>query len=146
MTERVLKGVMTRSGDLLPTQAQGIRGKVLRLTGNQMPSQVPSLTRSVPQPMQTKIWIFAGRVMGPGSPRWPLQQATQHPALLGWVLSDAVGEFEVGLVPGDYTLLLEEGSDLYLNHFLEDGSYAVIQVNSLQIEEIEIVNTEGAVF
>lgn len=143
MTERLLKGARTRSGDLLPAQGQGIQGQVLRLSGNLMPSLD---RRPAPQPIQTKIWIFVGRVKGPGSPRWSLQQATQHPSLFGWVASDALGQFEVGLPTGEYTLLLEEGSDLYLNHFLEDGSYAAIQVDSLQVREIHLANTEAAVF
>ncbi len=148
MTEQLLKGATTGSGDCLPSQAQGIHGQVLRFSGNQMPTQMTSLARSrpAPQPIQTKIWIFTGRVMSPGSPRWPLQQAVHHPSLLGWVLSDDLGDFEVGLPPGDYTLLLEVGSDLYLNHFLEDGSYAAIQVDSLQVREIQLANTEAAVF
>jgi hypothetical protein len=143
MTERLLPGAMTRSGDLLPDQGQGIQGQVLRFSGNLMPSLE---RRPNPQPIQTKIWIFSGRVKGPGSPRWSLQQATQHPSLLGWVLSDALGRFEVGLPPGEYTLLLEQGSDVYLNHFLEDGSYAAIQVDSFEVRDVQLANTEAALF
>jgi hypothetical protein len=39
-----------------------------------------------------------------------------------------------------------KGSDLYLNHFLEDGSYAAIQVESFEVRETQLANTEAALF
>jgi hypothetical protein len=146
MSQIRISGPTTLSQQQLPDQAQGVRGDVLQVTGNQMPPLDAHDQELAQQPVRTKVWIFSGRVTSSSSPRWPLSAARQHPGLMGWTVSNSEGKFEVGLPPGEYTLLVEYGSDLYLNRFLGDGSYASVQVAANQITEVQLVNTENAVF
>jgi len=146
MTQVTLAGPTTSAQQQLPEQPQGITGTVLSLSGDQMPSMDANPHRSGPQPISTKIWIFSGKIMGSGSPRWSLEVALQHPNLVGWVNSNVEGQFQVGLPPGEYTRMAQYGSDLYLNYFLGDGSYLSIPVTAGDIENIELVNTENAAF
>jgi hypothetical protein len=141
-----LIGPVTSSQRQLPHQPQGIRGLILSLNGNQMPMIQPNESRSGSQPVSTKVWIFSGNIISSGSPRWSIEQARQNPNLIGWVVSNSAGEFEVGLPPGEYTLLTEYDSDLYLNEFFADGSYASIQVVQNQVTQVQLINTENAVF
>jgi len=137
-------GPTTISNQQLPKQHQGIKGVVLSVSGNQMPS--PNQPRSSPRSVSTKVWIFSGKIMGPGSPYWSLEKAKKHPSLIGWTLSDSKGIFKVGLPSGEYTLLVESGENVYLNSFLGDGSYSSVQVCPNEITEIQIFNTENAFY
>lgn len=146
MTETNLPGPITPTGQILPDRPQGLQGTVLLLSGNQMPAPQPDPTRSPPQPIQTNVWIFSGKISGSGSPRWPIAKASQHPQLVGWTSSDVTGRFAVGLPPGEYTVMAEYDADLYLNSFLGDGSYTSVQVTANQMFEVELINTENAAF
>jgi len=136
---------------LKPPQANqsGIRGNVVRLTGNHMPMiQDPALnalSRSKSQRVQTHVWVFSGRIPG-RDPRWALSQAKKHPKLIGRVMSNAQGEFSVALPPGEYTVFAQYSSDLYLNSFIDDGIYATVQVKPAAITPIDLVNGENATF
>lgn len=142
---------------LLPAaNRQGIAGSVWSLTGNHMPrplekspsaqagSQPHSQARR--QPVQTNVWIFSGRIPSQGKLRLLVDQAKQHPRFLGQVRSNAKGEFSVGLPPGEYTLLAQYGSNLYLNSFLGDGSYATVKVKPGKITNTQLTNSERATF
>lgn len=129
----------------LSNQGQGVSGFVTRLQGNQMPTVGRNSTRSQPSPISTDVWIFSGRIQGKGT-RWSVSQAEKHPNLVTRVRSDAQGKFFVSLPPGEYTLFAQYGSDLYLNSFLGDGSYASVQVSESKVTEIRLVNSEDAAF
>lgn len=146
MTSVSFAGPITLSQQKLPHQSQGISGFVIYLSGNQMPTNQTDESRSNSQPVSTKVWIFSGKIMGTGSPRWLLEKAQKHPSLIGWTVSDSNGKFKVGLPPGEYTLLAEYGSNLYLNKFLGDGSFASVQVTTNQVTEVQLINDENAVF
>ena len=60
---------------------QGIRGKVIRLSGNLMPSTTDRPLSGSTEFVQTKIWVFSDRIPGNGSPQWPIADAKQHPNL-----------------------------------------------------------------
>lgn len=124
---------------------QGVRGFVMRLQGNQMPTVNRKKSRTEPEPLSTQVWIFSGRIQGQGT-RWSVSEARKHPNLINRVHSDVQGKFFVGLPLGEYTLFAQYGSDLYLNSFLGDGSYGSVQVSEGKITEIRLVNTEGATF
>lgn len=144
MSQLNLIGPTMISNQQKPNQKQGVQGVVLSESGNQMPS--PNQQRSESNLVSTKVWIFSGKIMSPNCPRWSLEKAKQHPNLIGWTVSNSKGKFKVGLPPGEYTLLAEFGSDLYLNNFLGDGSYASVQVYPEKITEIQIVNTENTFY
>ena len=130
---------------------QGIQGTVQRLSGDFMPRMsAPGIGTRSPQrtiePVQTTVWIFAGRIPSQGSPRWAVSEARQHPALIQQVETDANGQFSVSLPAGEYTVLAQYDDELYRNGFWGDGSYATVQVEPGQMIEILLENTEAAVF
>ncbi|MCS6783209.1 MAG: hypothetical protein RMI89_11875 [Gloeomargarita sp. SKYBB_i_bin120] len=139
--------VLFTSASPLESQAQGIVGQVVTLQGNFQP-QVGRLGKTGQvTPVQTRVWIFLGRIrVVPLSPRWPVAEAAQHPQRWGWVATDDQGWFRVGLPPGEYTLLAESGPDLYLNDFLDDGSFMTVQVQPGRITQVQLENTEKAAF
>ncbi|MEM9818568.1 MAG: hypothetical protein AAF827_19460 [Cyanobacteria bacterium P01_D01_bin.6] len=126
--------------------SQGIRGTVVRLSGNQMPTVGEAASSDPPEPVQTTIWIFAGRIPSMGSPTWPVSEAGQQANQVGTVMSDAEGNFYVELPPGEYTLFAQYGSDLYLNSFLGDGSYQPLQVREGEVTTTRLLHTENAFF
>jgi hypothetical protein len=125
---------------------QGIQGVVQQLTGNHMPSVGHRMTQGAIAPVQTTVWIFAGRIPSHGSPNWSISAARQHPALVQQVKTDVQGRFSVSLPVGEYTLFAQYDSDLYLNGFLADGSYDTVQVERDRITDIRLDHTELAAF
>lgn len=128
-----------------PTEPQGIRGRVVQLTGNFMPRGGRSGDRQSQQPVQTTVWIFSGQISG-DSPRWAVQEAEHHAQLLGQVTSDAHGEFWVELPAGSYTLMAQYDTDLYLNSFSGDGYYTSVDVRPGEVADVTLTNHEQATF
>lgn len=124
---------------------QGIQGQVLRLTGDFMPTSASSGNSQRRQPVQTTVWVFAGKLPAQGT-QWPVAQASQHPQLVQRVGSDAAGKFSVALAPGEYTLFAQYESDLHLNAFAGDNSYASVQVRSGEITAFDLINRDAATF
>jgi hypothetical protein len=97
---------------------QGIKGQVLKLVGD--------FTLDPPQgerkPISVPVHIFRGRVKSIEKPD------LKHPALLRVVQPGTDGRFEVSLLPGEYTVVAEIGGRLYLNNWLDDGSWATVTV------------------
>lgn len=135
------------SSNLQQQQSQGIKGTVVRLSGDRMPTMGDNTTRTnPPQLIQTTVWIFSGRIPSNSSPEWSVREASQNGNLLSKVTSDSDGNFFAELPPGEDTLFAQYDSNLYLNSFLGDGSYESVQVNEGKITEINLVNTEDAFF
>jgi hypothetical protein len=133
----------------LTTNQSGIRGKVVRLTGDHMPTLIAPAFKKVAargqsQRMQTSVWVFSGRIPGQ-DPRWTVSAAQKHPQLLGKVQTNAQGEFAIALPAGEYTLFAQYGSALYLNSFMGDGNYSTVQVKT-GVTEVDLVNSEQATF
>ncbi len=123
--------------------AQGIEGKVVRLSGNQMPGF--GIERQEPEAIATAVWIFTGAIAGE-SPHWSVSQASQHPQWRATILSGDDGSFKVGLPPGDYTLFAQYETELYLNAFSGYGCYQTVQVKTGQMTTVELVNSEAATY
>lgn len=131
---------------MLPSnEAQGVRGYVTRLQGNQMPTVGSNRPKNKPEPVSTVVWVFSGRIQAKG-PRWSVDEGSERPNLVNRVHSDEQGKFFVSLPPGEYTLFAQYGSSLYLNSFSGDGSYASVQVVKGKVTETRLVNTERATF
>lgn len=128
-----------------PAEQQGIRGRVVQLTGNFMPRGGRSPDRQSQQPVQTTVWIFSGQISG-DSPRWAVQEAEHHAQLLCQVTSDAHGEFWVELPAGSYTVMAQYDTDLYLNSFSGDGYYTSVDVRPGQVTDVTLTNRERATF
>jgi hypothetical protein len=158
----LVEGPITLIGQHLSDQVQGITGSVVKLSGNHFPPV--RLPRAQSNPVSTRVWIFSGRVAAPivrkpytsgsgaisfslvMSNRWSLVEARKSPNLIGWTMSDSEGRFQVGLKPGEYTLLVEYGTDLYSSGFRDGTSYASLQVEANQILDIKLINSEDATF
>ena len=123
--------------------AQGIEGKVLRLSGNQMP--IIGKTMSEPDPVSTAVWIFSGKIQRKGT-YWSVSEACLHPKWIAYILSDDEGSFLIGLPPGEYTLFAQYGSALYLNAFASEQTYQSVRVAEGQLTKFDLINTEKAVF
>jgi len=136
----------TSDEQALSTESQGIVGTVQVLNGDRMPGPDASRSDQATELVSTKVWIFAGSVQSNLSPRWALLAAEQHPSLIGWTMSDAAGKFAVGLPVGEYTLLAQYEDDLYLNSFQGDGSYGSVEVVENEATELDLINSENAVF
>jgi hypothetical protein len=139
-----LPGLTEPSGKILPHQYQGVTGYVIKKSGNYFPPVRPDRTSAKSEPIATRVWIFSGKISR-NSTQWSLNDARKHPSLLGWTMSASNGQFMVGLKPGEYTLLAEYGTELYLNRWGMDGNYSSIQVEAGQIKEIELINDKDAV-
>jgi hypothetical protein len=158
----LVEGPITSFGQHLAAETKGITGSVIKLSGNHFPPV--RLPRAKSDPVSTRVWIFAGRIAAPivrkpytsgsgvtsfspvMSNRWSLAEARKSPNLIGWMSSDSDGRFQVGLKPGEYTLLVEYGKDLYSSGFRDGTSYGSIQVEANQILDIKLINSEDATF
>lgn len=126
--------------------AQGVRGAVRKVTGDQLPSNPEQPSAGNTELVQTTVWVFAAPISGNGSPRWPIAEAEQHPQLVRQVESDRNGCYQVELPPGEYTIFAQYDDYLYLNSFQGDGSYLSVEVLPNQLTEINLTNTENAFF
>ena len=98
---------------------QGIKGRVVKLVGDF--TMDPPTGQRVPEVVP--VHVFKGRVQ-------PFEKPDpKHPALVSILTPDKEGRFEIALPPGEYTLVLDIGGRLYLNNWLDDGSWAIAVVN-----------------
>ena len=99
--------------------AEGIRGKVVKLVGDF--TMDPPTGQRVPEVVP--VHVFKGRVQ-------PFEKPDpKHPALVRILTPDKDGRFEIALPPGEYTLVLDLKDRLYLNNWMDDGSWAIVVVN-----------------
>jgi hypothetical protein len=128
-----------------PSEAQGLTGSVIRIVG---PMYSPIHSHHTKREfISTRIWIFSGKIKRlMDSSRWPISQAINHPNLIGWVVSDSQGQFQVGLQPGEYTVFTEYGSDLYQGSLDDVWTYASIKIEENQIQTMDLFNLEKAYF
>ena len=143
--------IVSASKTTQPSFTQGIQGEVIQLSGDYMPRiAVPKdATLSSEKPdnrVQTKVWIFSGRILGTGSPQWSVEAATARPSFVRSVESDSQGRYAVALPVGEYTVFAQYEDMLYLNAFQGDGSFKSVTVNAEEIVRLDLVNTEDATF
>jgi hypothetical protein len=116
------------------------------MSGDYMPSNTQQIVSNRTEYVQTTLWIFSARIPSTGSPRWPVAEAAHHPNLVCLVKSDPSGDYAIALPPGEYTVFAQEGDSLYLNTFQSDGSFSSVEVMSDQFVQLDLINTENAVF
>ncbi|MEX0718648.1 MAG: hypothetical protein WD066_18790 [Planctomycetaceae bacterium] len=100
--------------------SQGVRLDVVKLVGSFLPGAEPDMGSR--EPHTVPVHVFRGRVEPFHKPN------PKHPALVKIVKADRMGRIELPLPPGEYTAVLELDSGLYLNNWLEDGSWAIFEV------------------
>ncbi len=118
---------------------QGIRGQVLKLTGNHMPGPGRRVGGGT-KPLSVPVHVFKGRLRHFATPD------PKHPQLLKIVRSDAKGNYAVALEPGLYTVVAEIDGKLYLNLFTGDGSWGTVTVKNGTWANWVIRDTSGAAF
>jgi hypothetical protein len=139
---------------------QGVRGRVIKKTGNFMPGSVggppssggavkkagaPDTTRRT-GPLEVPVHVFRGAV----AVKTTLDP--KDPALVTSVRSDANGEYRVALPPGTYTVVAEIDGKLYLNSFGagaaagDAGRWSTVDVAPNAWADWTIEDTSGATF
>jgi hypothetical protein len=93
---------------------QGVHGRVIRQTGD-FTLDPPTGQRL---PLLAPVHVFRGQLQ-------PIEHPDpEHQAFIKIVMPDNEGRFELSLPAGEYTLVAEIDGRLYLNNWLEDGSWA----------------------
>ena len=134
---------MCRAGDRPsePSDAQGVSGKVVKLSGNFMPGPGPA--RGGRTPLSVPVHIFRGKVKTFEKPD------PGHPALAKIVQADKDGNYRCSLPPGEYTVVAEIDGKLYLNLFTfdeKDPCWGTVQVVQGKWSSFNIEDTSSAVF
>jgi predicted secreted protein len=122
---------------------QGIRGQVLKLTGNHMPGPgigIGGGGRGATKPLSVPVYVFKGSVKVHAAPN------AKHPQLLKTVRSDAKGNYSVALDPGVYTVVALIDGKLYLNSFTGAGAWSTVTVKKGAWSTWTIRDTSGAAF
>ena len=116
--------------------SQGVRGRVVKLVGDF--TLDPPRGRRLPQAVP--VHVFRGRLL-------PLEKPDpKHPALIKIVQPGRDGRFEIALPPGEYTLVAEIDGELYINSWMEDGCWAVVDVRPGRWTDYVIENVLEATF
>jgi hypothetical protein len=119
-----------------PAAPQGLRVKVVKMIGDF--TMDPPTGQRVPE--LAPVHLFRGRIQPFETPD------PKHPALVKIVHPNKDGRFEMELPPGVYTLVLEIDGRLYLNNWLDDGSWAIVEVKPGVWTEYSIENVLEANF
>ena len=124
---------------------QGIRGKVIWLEGNMMPTLGGETTsKSTGEPIQREIYIYAltNRDQTVISGRFFSKINNE---LIATVQSNQQGIFAVELPPGKYSIMIKEEKGLYANLFDGRGNIHPVEVQANKVTEITIkVDYEAA--
>jgi hypothetical protein len=112
---------------------QGITGKVVWVSGNQMPG--PGNQNRPPEGIQREIHIYK-----PATPQQTKQAngfyTAVHTELVATVLTNANGSFTAKLPPGEYSVFTKEKEGLFANIFDGQGRIHVIEVKPGNFTEI----------
>ncbi|MEX0704853.1 MAG: hypothetical protein WD069_22330 [Planctomycetales bacterium] len=127
-----------KPSDAPAAHPQGIRGQVVKLVGSFLPGAGPE--QGSREPLAVPVHVFGGRVEPFDKPD------PKHPALVQIVRADAEGRFELPLPPGEYTVIPEIDGQLYLNNWLDDGSWATVKVEPDEWAEHTIEDVREAAF
>ena len=114
---------------------QGIIGKVLWQSGNQMPS--PDAPPSKGRGVQRTVYIYERTNGTQATTIDGVFHTNLQTALVTQVVTDANGNFAVSLKPGTYSLFTKEEKGLYANLF--DGENNIYPV---KVEEGQVTNVE----
>lgn len=116
---------------------QGIKGKVLWVSGNQMPS--PDAPPPAPKPMKTILYIYelTNRSQVKSMDGGPFY-TTISTRLIKEVRSDAEGRFKVKLPAGTYSIFTKKGDQYYANTFDQYNNIAPVKVEVGSFTTIDV--------
>ncbi|MFM8314814.1 MAG: hypothetical protein ACKOA8_11060 [Deltaproteobacteria bacterium] len=120
-----------------------LSGRVERWSGNHMPTRGAITEASKTQPLQTKVYIFKGKVKSNG-PTLEFSSDTQK--VFAVVNSDKNGSFKVQLPPGEYTVFAEIEGKLYKNSFDGLGNFSTVTMLDGKSSMENIIDSREANF
>ncbi|TPE45377.1 carboxypeptidase-like regulatory domain-containing protein [Pontibacter mangrovi] len=115
--------------------AQGIRGQVLWVSGNQMPS--PDAPPSKGRGVQRTLYIYELTNASQAKTTDGVFHTNIQTNLVTQVVTDANGNFAVSLKPGRYSLFSKEEKGLFASIF--DGE---MNINPVEVEEGQVTSVE----
>lgn len=137
--------VLSSFGTLCFWKKQGIRGTVVRVSGNQMPS--PDRPPATPQGFETTLYIYE---------KTTLEQVDQEKGsafyrsvktkLVKTVKSDKKGRFKIKLEPGTYSVFTKKDDLFYANTFDQDNIIAPVAVAKGKFSVITVKVDYDAVY
>ncbi|GAB3538627.1 hypothetical protein GCM10027443_33930 [Pontibacter brevis] len=116
---------------------QGIAGKVVWKSGNQMPSPdaLPSKGRGV----QRTLYVYELTNGSQAKTTDGVFHTNIQTNLITQVETDADGNFAVSLKPGRYSLFTKEEQGLYANHFDGEMNIFPVEVQEGQVTDVEFI-------
>lgn len=139
----VLAGFVYGAGE---KPVQGIKGKVVKMSGNFMPTITDDTKPAKPDdskktvPLSVPVHVFKGKVQVFKKPN------PGHEQFVKIVTSDKDGMYSIALNPGEYTVVAEINGELYLNSFSGGGSWTTVTVTAGKWTEMNISDSSDAVF
>ena len=120
-----------------PAIKQGIAGKVLWQSGNQMPS--PDAPPSKGRGVQRTVYIYELTNGNQATTTDGVFHTNLQTALVTQVVTDANGNFAASLKPGVYSLFTEEEKGLYANLFDGENNIYPVAVEEGQVTTVEFL-------
>lgn len=122
---------------------QGIAGKVLWQSGNQMPS--PDAPPSKGRGVQRTVYIYERTNGNQATTTDGVFHINIQTDLVTQVATDANGNFAVSLKPGTYSLFTKEEKGLYANLFDGENNIYPVKVGEGQVTNVEfLINYEAS--
>lgn len=129
----------------VPNIDQGIRGQVLEVKGNQMPS--PDAPPSKGHGVNTEVYVFeptnikeVERINGTS------EYKAIHRKIIKTVKTDSAGRFAVDLPPGTYSLFIRLNGHYYSNLFDVDNNIGIVTVEPNRVSQVNITISSKATY
>ncbi len=122
-----------------------LSGRIIKWSGNFIPSRSSINKGSQKLPLETKLFIFKGKIKSNGTPHFNLSPLSAKPFAV--INSNKNGEFKTQLPPGEYTIFAEiEGGRLYRNSLDGDGFYSTTKIENGVNAIEDIIDSRDATF
>ncbi|TXK45335.1 carboxypeptidase regulatory-like domain-containing protein [Pontibacter qinzhouensis] len=127
------------------TLKQGIAGRVLWVTGNQMPS--PDVPRSSGKKgVQRQVFIYQLTKGAQATTIDGVFHTNIQTNLVTQVVTDANGYFAVSLEPGHYSVFSKEEQGLFANLFDGEGHIFPVEVKQGEVTPVEFLINYNATY
>lgn len=121
-----------------PSIEQGINGRVLLKSGNQMPSPDAPPTENK-RGVERIVYIYELTNVNQVATKDGVFHTNIQTNLVSQVVTDANGFFSVSLKPGKYSLFTKEEQELYANLFDGEMNIFPVEVKKGQVTTIEFL-------
>ena len=132
----------SNSGDI----KQGIKGQITEIRGNQMPKV--GVTPAKPRPVSTTLFVYEPthisqvKPVETGSPLY----TTINRNLVASVISDSLGNYQLYLPTGTYSVFVKKGAYFFANLFDTQNNIQQVTVDSGKITSLHILINSGATY